>query len=83
MTAFALLGGGDFRRRFAVLFCRFAGLFESAGGVFVGLTGQLMGGEAALAVRGCRGGVGMCGKVVVLGGSVVGALWHLISPLAG
>jgi hypothetical protein len=66
-----------------VLFCRFAGFFEGAGGVFVSLTGQLMGGEAALAMRGCGCGVSMGGKVVVLGGSVVGALGHLISPLAG
>ena len=57
-----------------VLFCRFAGLFESAGGVFVGLTGQLVGGETALVVRSRSGGMGMCGEVVVLGGSVVGTL---------
>jgi len=62
--------------------CCFAGFFEGAGGVFVGLAGQLMGGEAALAVRGCGGGVGVGSKVVVLGGSVVGALGHLKSPLA-
>ena len=31
--------GGGFRGRFAMLFCGFAGFFEGAGGVFVGLTG--------------------------------------------
>jgi hypothetical protein len=68
---------------FAVLIRRFAGLFEGAGGVLVSLAGKLVGGEAALAMRGCGCGVGMGGKVVVLGGSVVWALGHFVSPLTG
>jgi hypothetical protein len=60
-----------------MLFRGFAGFFEGAGGVFMRLTGKLVGGDAALAMR------GMGGEVVVLGGSVVWALGHLISPQAG
>jgi hypothetical protein len=66
-----------------MLFRGFAGFFEGAGGVFMRLTGKLVGGDAALAMRGGGGGVGMGGEVVVLGGSVVWALGHLISPQAG
>jgi hypothetical protein len=64
-----------------MLFCGFAGFFEGAGGVFVGLTGKLVGGEAALAMRGCGGGVGMGGKIVELSDSFVRALGHVVSPL--
>ena len=79
----SLVRGGGFRWRFSVLFRGLAGFFEGAGGVFMRLTGKFVGGDAALAMRGCGGGVGVCGKVVVLGGSVVWALGHLISPQAG
>ena len=74
----SLVRGGRFRWRFSVLFRGLAGFFEGAGGVFMRLTGKLVGGDAALAMRGCGGGVGVGGKVVVLGGAVVGALGHLI-----
>jgi hypothetical protein len=59
----------------------FAGFFEGAGGVLVSLAGKFMGGEAALAVRGCGRGVGVGGKVVIFGGSIVWALGHLDSPI--
>jgi hypothetical protein len=71
-------GSSSFRlcRRFAVLLGRLARLLESAGGVFVRLARKLMGSEAALTMGGCGCGVGMRGKVVVFGGSVVWALGH-------
>jgi hypothetical protein len=62
--------------RFVVLLGRLARLLEGTGGVLVRLARKLMGGEAALAVGGCGRGVGMCGKIVEFGGSVVWALGH-------
>jgi hypothetical protein len=49
----------------------------SVGGVFMRLHGQLMSSEMiSLAVGRCRGRVGMGGKVMELGDSIVRALWH-------
>jgi hypothetical protein len=45
--------------------------------VFVRLHGQLVRTEMiSFAVGGCRGKVGMGGKVMELGNSIVRALWH-------
>jgi hypothetical protein len=46
-------------------------------GVLVRLHGQLVSSEViSFAVGGCRGKVGMGGKVMELGDSIVRALWH-------
>jgi hypothetical protein len=46
-------------------------------GVFVRLHGQLVRTEViSFTVGGCRGKVGMGGKVMELGNSIVRALWH-------
>jgi hypothetical protein len=45
--------------------------------VFVRLHGQFVSRQMiSFAVRGCRGKVGMGGKVMQLGDSIVRALWH-------
>jgi len=46
---------------FAVGFGGFSGFVEGAGGVFVGLAGEFVGGESALAVRGSGSGMGVGG----------------------
>jgi hypothetical protein len=60
----------------AMFFGCLARLIERAGGVFMRLTRKLVGGEAALAVCDGSSGMGMCGKVVELSGSVMYALRH-------
>jgi hypothetical protein len=58
--------GGEF-------FAKLAGVY----GVFVRLHGQLVRTEMiSFTVGGCRGKVGMGGKVMELGNSIVRALWH-------
>jgi hypothetical protein len=48
--------------------------------MFVRLHGQLVSSEMiSFAVGSCRGKVGMCGKVMELGDSIVRALWHSLS----
>ena len=55
----------------------FLAKLASIGGVFMGLLGQFVGSEMiSFTVGGCRGKVGMGGKVMELGDSIVRALWH-------
>jgi hypothetical protein len=61
----------------------FARLLKRANRVFMSLAGKLMGGETALTMGGGGSGVGVCGKVVVFGGTIVWALGHESSPLRG
>src|ERR1700722_15033869 len=52
------------------------------GGVLVGLLAEFEGRPViALLVRHRRGGMGVCGQVVELGGAVVKTLRHRVSPL--
>jgi len=65
-------------------FLRFHGLarrLKGAGGVFVGLTREFVSGEAACLVCSSGSGMGVCGKVVIFGGSFVCALRHGVIPL--
>jgi hypothetical protein len=59
-----------------MLFRRLPRLLERAGGVFVRLARKLMCRQASFAMRSRGCGVGVGGKIVVFGGSIVNALGH-------
>jgi hypothetical protein len=53
------------------------GVLMGKGGVFVRLTRKLVGSQVTRAMRGSSGSMGVGGKVVEFGGSVVNALGHI------